>query len=377
MMDFITKGGNSLGNYEDFLKVSQDDDGLYKVKSKRIAMKHRLSMGTIVSDAMIKVKFKNGAYLGTVEEYFIAKMKVGDRFFFAGRPLELLQVKDLIAFVKLSEKKTANVVSWMGARMSLSSMLADKILEIFQEYNSGIIKSEEVRRVLPILDLQDKLSLVPDQNTFLIESHRSKEGYHLFFYPFEGRMMHELMSALIAYRISLNFPISFNMAMNDYGFELLSDIEIPVEEFLEEDLFSLKDLEEDIMRSINESQMAKRKFREIASIAGLVFQGFPGKPMTFKHLQTNSSILYGVFQEYDPENLLLKQAHREVLDLNIGQINILQIFEKINHQQFIIQSPGQFTPFSFPIMVDRLRAMLSSESIEDRIAKLRAQMLDG
>jgi ATP-dependent helicase Lhr and Lhr-like helicase len=374
MMDFITKGGNSLGNYEDFLKVSQDDDGLYKVKSKRIAMKHRLSMGTIVSDAMLKVKFKNGAYLGTVEEYFIARMKIGDRFFFAGRPLELLQVKDLHAYVKLSEKKTKNVVSWMGARMSLSSKLSDKILEIFQEYNSGIIKSEELRRVLPILDLQDKLSIVPDQNTFLIESHRSKEGYHLFFYPFEGRMMHELMSALIAYRISLNYPISFNMAMNDYGFELLSDSPISAEDILEEDIFSLKNIEEDILHCVNESEMSRRKFREIASISGLVFQGYPGKPMTFKHIQANSGLLYQVFEQYDPDNLLLKQAKKEALNQQMEQDMFIKAIKKLNQKLLVVKHPVQFTPFSFPIMVDRLsRTNISSETIEDKIAKIMAQ----
>lgn len=374
MMDFITKGGNSLGNYEDFLKVSLDEDGLYKVKSKKIAMKHRLSMGTIVSDAMLKVKFKNGAYLGTVEEYFIAKMKIGDRFFFAGRSLELLQVKDLNAFVKLSEKKTTNVVSWMGARMSLSSMLSDKILEIFQEYNSGIIKSEEVRRVLPILDLQDKLSIVPDKDTFLIESHRSKEGYHLFFYPFEGRMMHELMSALIAYRISLNFPISFNMAMNDYGFELLTDTPISAEDVLEEDIFSMNNIEEDILHCVNESEMSRRKFREIASIAGLVFQGYPGKPMTFKHIQANSGLLYQVFEQYDPDNLLLKQAKLEALNQQMEQDMFIQAIHKLNQKKFVVKHPVQFTPFSFPIMVDRLsRTNLSSETVEDKVAKIMAQ----
>lgn len=374
MMDFITKGGNSLGNYEDFLKVNQDEDGLYKVLSKRIAMKHRLSMGTIVSDAMIKVKFKNGAYLGTVEEYFIAKMKIGDRFFFAGRGLELVQVKDLTAYVKLSEKKTTNVASWLGARMSLSSMLADKILGIFQEYNSGIIKSEELRRVLPILDLQDKLSVVPDQNTFLIESHRSKEGYHLFFYPFEGRMMHELMSALIAYRISLNFPISFNMAMNDYGFELFTDSPISAEDILEEDIFSLKNIEEDILHCVNESEMSRRKFREIASIAGLVFQGFPGKPMTFKHIQANSGLLYQVFEQYDPENLLLKQAKKEALNQQMEQEMFIKAIKKLNQKKIVVKHPVQFTPFSFPIMVDRLsRTNISSETVEDKIAKIMAQ----
>ncbi len=375
VMDFITKGGASLGSYEDFLKVVEDEDGKFRVKSKKIAMKHRLSMGTIVSDVALKVKFKNGAYLGTVEEYFISKLKLGDRFFFAGRNLELLQVKGLDVFVKVTEKKTSNVVSWMGARMSLSSMLSHKIREIFREYNQGIIKSEEVRKVLPILDLQSKLSIVPDENTFLIESLQSRDGYHLFFYPFEGRMMHELMSALIAYRISQSFPVSLNMAMNDYGFEILSDVPISAEEILEDDIFSLKNIEDDILHCVNESEMSRRKFREIASIAGLVFQGYPGKPTSFKHIQANSSLLFQVFEQYDPENLLLKQAREEALTQQMEQEMFIQAMKKLNRLEIVVKHPTQFTPFSFPIMVDRLsRTNISSESVEDKVAKILAQM---
>jgi len=374
MIDFITKGGNSLGSYEDFLKVSLQEDGLFRVTNKRIAMKHRLSMGTIVSDVMLKVRFKNGAYLGTVEEYFISKMKIGDRFFFAGRNLELVLVKEMSAYVKVSEKKAKNVVSWLGARMSLSSKLAEKIRELLEDYNKGIVKSEEIRRVLPILDLQARLSIVPNRDTFLIEFHRTSEGYHIFFYPFEGFMIHELMSALIAYRISVSYPASLNMAMNDYGFEILSDSPIPIEELLEEDLFSMKNLKEDLLHCVNESEMTRRKFREIASISGLVFQGYPGKPTTFKHIQANSSLLYQVFNTYDPDSLLLKQAHQEALNSQMGQDKFILAMEKLNKQKIVIKHPVQFTPFSFPIMVDRLnRASISSESIEDRVAKIQAQ----
>jgi ATP-dependent Lhr-like helicase len=375
ILEFITKGGSSLGSYDDYLKVVVEEDGMYRVKNKKIAMKHRLSMGTIVSDVSMKVKFKNGAYLGTVEEYFIAKLKVGDRFYFAGRNLELLYVKGLDAVVQVTTKKTNQVVSWMGARMSLSSKLAHQLREIFKEYNQGIIRSEEVRRVLPILDLQQQLSLVPDNQTFLIESLQTREGHHLFFYPFEGRMVHELLSALLAYRIAQRFPISFSMAMNDYGFELFSDVRVDIEELLEEDLFSLDQLEEDILHCINESELSKRKFREIASIAGLVFQGYPGKPTSFKHIQANSGLLFQVFEEYDPENLLLKQARSEALNQQMEKEMFVEAVRKINRQSIQVRYPSQFTPFSFPILVDRLsRTSLSSESVEDKITKILAQM---
>ncbi|SNS45453.1 ATP-dependent helicase Lhr and Lhr-like helicase [Belliella buryatensis] len=376
LLTFITQGGESLQSYEEFSKVEIMEDGLFKVTNKRTAMRHRLSMGTIVSDPMLKVKFKNGAFLGMIEEYFMSKLKPGDRFFFSGRNLEFLKIKDTVALVQLSSKKSNNIPSYMGGRISLTSKLSGKIREILEATNQGKFETEEVKFLAPLLELQQRLSLIPDRDTFLIEKNISKEGHHVFFYPFEGRMVHEILGALIAYRISVSYPISFSIAMNDYGFELLSDSPIPIEEMLEEDLFRRDGLKEDIYHCVNESEMAKRRFRDVATIAGLVFQGFPGKPMKFKHLQATSGILYGVFDEYDPENLLLRQAHREVLDMQMEQDKVLQAITKINRQRIVLKSPGQFTPFSFPIMVDRLRASLTSESLEDRIAKMKAKLIE-
>lgn len=375
-LNFVTKGGETLGGYEEFSKVGMGEDGIFRIKDKKTAMRHRLSMGTIVSDPMLKVRLKNGTFLGMIEEYFFSKLKPGDRFFFSGRNLEFVQIKDMSAIVKLSTRKSSNTPSYMGGRISLTSKLSGKIREILRDASQGIFASEEVMYVAPLLDLQQRLSLIPDDNTLLIEKNISKEGHHLFFFPFEGRMVHEILGSLLAYRISVNYPITFSIAMNDYGFELLSDSPIPIEDILEEDLFSEHNLEADILRCVNESEMAKRKFRDVATISGLVFQGFPGKPVRFKHLQSNSGILYGVFEDYDPDNLLLEQAHREVLEMQMERDSIFEAIRKINRQQIVLKKPGQFTPFSFPIMVDRLRATLSSESLEERIAKMRAQMLD-
>ncbi|WP_194976676.1 ligase-associated DNA damage response DEXH box helicase [Aquiflexum lacus] len=375
-ISFITKGGSSLSGYEEFSKVESDNEGVFRIKDKKSAMRHRLSMGTIVSDPMLKVRFKNGTYLGMVEEYYFSKMKPGDRFFFAGRNLEFVAIREMSAIVQLSKKKGTSTPSYMGGRISLTSKLSVKIREILEDAVNGIYASEEAMYVSPLLELQNRLSLVPDRSTLLIEKNVSKDGYHVFFYPFEGRMVHEILGALIAYRISVSYPLSLSIAMNDYGFELLSDVPIPIEDLLEEDLFTEKNLADDIIACINESEMAKRKFRDVATISGLVFQGFPGKPVKFKHLQANSGILYGVFEDYDPDNLLLKQAHHEVLTMQMEKNKILEAIQKINRQQIILKSPGQFTPFSFPIMVDRLRATLSSESLEDRIAKMKAILVE-
>ncbi len=226
----------------------------------------------------------------------------------------------------------------------------------------------------PIMRLQSRWSLIPDKDTLLVESFRTQEGYHLLVYPFEGRFVHELLGALTAWRISRLQPISFSIAMNDYGFELLSDTPIPFEEALEQDLFSMENIEEEMLESLNSTEMARRRFREIAAIAGLVFQGFPGKPITGKHLQSSSQIIFDVLQEYEPDNLLLQQARREAFELQLEKERFISSMQRINKQQIRLERPPRPTPFAFPIMVDRLRERLSSEKLEDRINRMQLSL---
>jgi ATP-dependent Lhr-like helicase len=225
-----------------------------------------------------------------------------------------------------------------------------------------------------LLHLQSEISEIPGKNTLLIEYIASGEGYHMYVYPFEGRFVHEVLGALAAYRISRIEKISFSIAMNDYGFELYSDKPIPLEEALELDLFTLDNIMEDLEVSINKSEMAKRKFRDIATISGLVFQGYPGKNISTKHLQSSSNILYQVFEEYDPENLLVKQAKEEVVTLQLDYTRLIDALRRIQKQQIRLLRPIKFTPFSFPIMADRLREKLTSEKLSDRILKLQDQL---
>jgi ATP-dependent Lhr-like helicase len=377
MMEFITVGGKALGSYEEFSKVSRQEDGLYKVTNRKIAMRHRLSIGTIVSDPMIQVKFLTGGYIGSVEESFITKLNPGDVFWFAGRNLEFIQIKEMKALVRRSKKKTGTIPRWMGGRMPLSSRLAEMIRLELQNASANDLDSIELKTITPILQLQKTISRIPDHQSLLIEKCKSKEGYHVFFYPFEGRFVHEVLAALVAYRISVTQPISLSIAMNDYGFELLSESPIPIEDSLEMDLFQTRHLMDDIFASINESEMGKRRFREIAAIAGLVFQGYPGKNISTKHLQASSGILYGVFESYDPENLLLTQARQEVVQIQMEKTRLFQVIQRINKQEIHLVSTRKISPFAFPIMVDRLsRNNLSSENLTDRILRLQVELLD-
>ncbi|MDB4925126.1 ligase-associated DNA damage response DEXH box helicase [Mucilaginibacter sp.] len=374
LLDFITNGGKTLAQYDEFLKV-EVENGLYKVNNRRVAMRHRLSIGTITSEMSIRVKWLSGGSLGTVEESFISKLKPGNTFWFAGRSLEFVRIKEMTAYVKKSNSTKGMIPSWNGGRMPLSSQLSAVFRDKLDEVAHGIEKDEEVVALKPLFDLQAQLSHLPQSHEFLIESFKSREGHHLLFYPFEGRLVHEGMASLLAYRISRVKPASFSIAMNDYGFELLTDEDIPIEQALEDlDFFSIDNLLEDIQHSLNANEMARRRFRDIAHIGGLVFTGYPGQQVKNKHLQASSSLLFDVFSEYEPDNLLVRQAYNEALSFQLEEFRLRAALQRIITQNIILKIIERPTPFAFPIMVDSLgRERLTTESMEDRIAKMARQ----
>ena len=369
LLDFITTGGATLSQYDEFLKVELEN-GLYKVNNRRVAMRHRLSIGTITSEVSLRVKLLHGGGLGSIEEYFISRLKPGDTFWFAGRSLEFIRVKEMTAFVKKSNAKKGLIPSWLGGRMPLSSQLAAVFRDKLDEVARGIEKDEEVIALKPLFNLQSSLSHLPQSHEFLIESFRSRDGHHLLFYPFEGRLVHEGMASLIAFRLSKLKNATFSIAMNDYGFELLTDDDVLLKEALEQDLFSIHNLLDDIQHSLNANEMARRRFRDIAHIGGLVFTGYPGQPVKNRHLQASTSLLFEVFSEYEPDNLLVRQAYNEALAFQLEEFRLREALQRISKQQVIIKEIDRPTPFAFPIMVDSLREKLTTESLEERVSKM-------
>jgi ATP-dependent Lhr-like helicase len=373
VLQHLTIGGKALQQYDEYKKV-EIENGIYKINNRRIAMRHRMHIGTIVSDAMLKVKLMSGGFIGVIEEWFISRLEPGEVFTLAGRNLELVMIKDMTVMVRKSSAKKSIVPSWMGGRMSLTANLG-KILR--QTFNKALTDEDciELKSLHGLFELQQQLSHIPRDNELLVEQVEDKNGYHLLVYPFEGRQVHEAMSAILAYRIGRITPITFSISMNDYGFELLSDQPIPVDDSNVRELFTLDDLLLDIQKSMNSTEMARRKFRDIAVIGGLIFQGMPGEKKKARHLQSSASLLFKVFEEYDPNNLLLKQAYHEVLVQQMDEARLRQALSRICQSHIIVTFPKQITPLSFPIIVDGLnRNNYSSEKLEDRVKKMQAQL---
>lgn len=382
LLNFITTGSQSLQAYDEYKKVEIEDDGTFKVNDRGVAMRHRLQIGTIVSDAMLTVKFITGGYLGSIEEWFVSKLNPGDSFTFAGRNLELVRIKNMQVLVRKSPKKNSKVPSWQGGRMTFSAQMSELLREEMYEAKASvdagttttIRRSRELKALKPIFDRQQKESIIPGKGEFLIETFKTREGFHAIFYPFEGRFVHEALASLFAYRISLLQPISFTLAFNDYGFELLSDQEFDMQQVLDNNLFTAEYLMDDLQKSLNATEMARRKFRDIAVIAGMVFTGYPNKMIKTKHLQSNSQLLFSVFRDYEPDNLLFLQSYRETFEHQLEEGRLRLALERIAHQQTVWKACEKPTPFAFPIITDRLREKLSSEKIEDRIKRMLEQL---
>ena len=371
LLNFLVLGSQSLQSYDEYKKVEVLEDGRFKVNNRGVAMRHRFQIGTIVGDADLTVRYQKGGYIGTIEEWFISKLHRGDVFTFAGRNLEFIRIRDMQVLVQKTSKKTAKVPSWMGGRLTLSAQMSELLRrELYSAALPGEEQSLEIRSLGPLFERQRWESIVPGPGEFLIETFRTREGYHHLFYPFEGRFVHEAMASLLSYRISLLSPITFSLAYNDYGFELLSDQELDMQMVLDNDLFTAAYLMEDLQKSLNATEMARRKFRDIAVISGLVFTGYPNKGIKMKHLQSNSQLLFDVFRDYEPDHLLYQQAFRETFEHQLEEGRLRIALERIASQQVVWKPCEKPTPFSFPIITDRLREKLSSEKLADRIQRM-------
>jgi len=374
VLNFIVTGGASLTAYEDYRKVEIMPDGRYAVTGRRIAMRHRLGIGTIVSDVVMSVKFMKGTWIGSIEEWFVSRLQPGDVFWFAGKNLELVQVKEMTVLVKNNHSKKGIVPSWQGGRMPLSTQMSHMLRQKLHEAATDTYADPELKAIQPLLRTQRKRSSVPRKDELLAEYITTREGFHLFVYPFEGRLVHEGLASLVAYRLAKQQPTTFTLAYNDYGFELLSDQPIPVDANVLHDLLSEENMMDDIQASVNLAEMARRRFRDIAGIAGLVFKGFPGKYKKDKHLQASSQLFFNVFRDFEPDNLLYRQAYQEVLEFQLEESRMRSALQRIGQQKIIFNRCEKPTPFCFPILVDGMREKISTEKLEDRVRKMVIQL---
>lgn len=366
VLAFIVQGGKALAHYPDYHRVVRDEHGLYRVIDRKLALRHRLSIGTITSDGHVSVQFAKGGRLGAVEESFIGRLRPRDRFQFAGKTLELVQLKDMTAYVRLAKRNDGIVPRWQGSRMPLSSMLADAV----QATLAGPRDTPELRAVAPLLDTQARLSALPTPDTLLAEQLATREGWHLFLYPFAGRAVHEGLAALLALRWGRLHANTFAFAVNDYGLAITAQAPHMLDAEALRALLAEGDLFDDLQASLNLAEMARRQFRDIARVSGLLPPSLPGRaPRSMRQLQASSGLLFDVLSRFDADHVLLEQARREVFESQLDLQALQATLADCAQRRLLLQAPASLTPLSFPLWAEAMRGSLSTEDWSTRMRR--------
>ncbi len=369
---FVCRGGTSLTAYPEYHRVKVVD-GVWRVPDRQIARRHRLQIGTIVSDASLAVKwFGGGQTLGHVEEGFIARLHKGDNFVFAGRVLEFVHIREMAAYVRLARKAKGAVPAWNGGKMPLSSELAAAVQRVLDEAGSGQLEGPELQAAAPMLQAQQRLSRLPHSSRLLVERLHTREGHHLFIYPFAGRNVHIGLAQLLAWRLAQQSPNTFSLSVNDYGLEILAAEPVDLQVARQAGWLNADNLLQDVLASLNAGELAQRRFREIARVSGLVFGGYPGAPKSMRQLQASSSLFFEVFRTYDPGNRLLGQAQAEVLQQELELQRLSQTLQRLQALPLDLVELRVASPFAFPLLVERLREGLSTEKLKDRLDRMLA-----
>ena len=378
-MDFAARGGPALAAYPDFARI-RERFGRWYVAGPAIARRHRMSIGTITSDAAVEVKWLRGGRLGTVEESFISRLNEGDRFIFAGRTLKLFRFDGLTAWVRRAKASAVGVAvpRWNGGRMPLSTLLASEVQGLVADGPSASEMTAELSAVEPLLATQSAWSRRPRRESLLIERVRSRDGHHAFLYPFEGRLVHEGLAALVAWRIAQQSPATLVFTVNDWGFQILGRQRLgPVgpaggETFWRR-VLSPANLLEDLLACLNGTEMARRQFREIARVAGLIAGGGSGRKGE-RNLQASAGLLFDVLEEHDPDNMLLEQARREVLEAQFEYRRLHAALERMVAEEIVIVEPSRLSPLGFPLWAEQIQSRLSTQGWLERITDMAREL---
>jgi ATP-dependent Lhr-like helicase len=353
-------------------------EGRYRMVDRPLIRLHRLAMGTITSNTAVRVVYTNRREIGSVEEAFVSRLKKGDVFFFAGRQLQYVQLQDMVLYVKNTQRQSTVTPTWTGGQLALSHTLSHHLRHQVEAVGRQLAgeappTDPEIQAILPILEAQRRLSTLPKADQLLVETCATREGEHLYGFPLEGRFVHQGLGLLWSYRFAQQQPATFTISVNDYGFELLGPKGYPYRELFSSQFFNLDQWEADLAAGLNLSELTQRQFRGIAQVAGLVFPGYPGARKTGSQLQVSSSLLYQVFSKYEPDNLLLMQAQREVLDQQLESHRLAQTLARLGPRSLVWQPTPRPSPLAFLLLVERLSSRLSNESLQDRIERLKQQ----
>jgi ATP-dependent Lhr-like helicase len=366
ILNFIATGGYALKAYDRFRRLVPETGGMWRIARPQIAQQHRLNAGVIVEQPLLTVRFRNGRKLGTVEEGFASALTPGDRFFFAGLSLEVEQFKDTDIIVRASSK-SAQVVTYGGQRMSMSTHLANRVRHMLCDRNDWHRFPDDVREWL---EVQSERSVLPEPHQLLVETFPHEGHHYMVAYSFEGWNAHQSLGMLITRRMESAGLKPLGFVANDYGLACygLEPIRDP------KALFSPDILEQEFVTWVESSMLLKTAFREVAVIGGLVERQHPGKKKTGRQVSFSTDLIYDVLRRYEPEHLLLRaawdDARRRMTELG----RLVRLVDRASATMLHVELE-RITPMAVPLMVIVGREALPPGAEADESLLMQAEEL--
>ena len=358
VIEFVSTGGYALRAYDKFKKILREKDGHWRVAHPKFIGQHRFSAGIIVDVPMLNVRFGNGRNLGKVEENFAATLSPGSSFTFAGMALEVVSIKDMDLIVRAA-KKAAQIPSYMGARMPLTTHLASRVRAMLTDRAGWARFPDDVREWL---EMQDHRSQMPGPEQLLVETFPHDKLHYMVCYPFEGWNAHQSLGMLLTRRMETRGLKPMGFVASDYalGVWSLDPVADPAS------LFSADILADEFSEWIENSYLLKRAFREVAVISGLVERQHPGKRKTGKQVTFSTDLIYDVLRKYEPDHLLLEAAWADARArlTDVGRLGdfLDRATDSILHVEL-----ERVSPLAVPLMVMIGRESVAQGSVDDEL----------
>lgn len=358
VLHFIEGGGYALRAYDRFKRLTQDDDGSWRVSHPRFIQQHRLNAGIIVDQPALAVRFANGRKLGTVEEGFAAQLRPGDSFFFSGMALEVVRMDTSDLTVRATSKQ-ARIPSWGGSRMAMSTRLADRVRHFLAEPEEWHRFPPDVREWL---EMQKLRSTLPQPGQLLIETFPHEGRHYLVCYSFEGWNAHQSLGMLLTRRMESQGLMPLGFVANDYALAVygMKPVTDPAS------LFSADILDHEFVDWVEQSSLLKRAFRDVAVISGLIERQHPGKRKTGRQVTFSTDLIYDVLRKYQPDHLLLKAAWA---DARARMTDVGRLGDLIDRagQTMLHVTLDRVSPLAVPVLILIGREHVAQTAAEDAL----------
>jgi ATP-dependent helicase Lhr and Lhr-like helicase len=358
VLSFIENGGYALKAYDRFKRLTREEDGTWRVSHPRFIQQHRMNAGIIVDVPLYDVRFRGGRKLGTVEDNFAATLSPGDTFFFAGLVLEVERIDGTDLIVRASSK-SARIPTYLGARMAMSTNLAERVRVFLHDRDQWPRFPDDVRDWLQVQEHRSKLP-APDQ--LLVETFPHEHRHYMVAYSFEGWNAHQSLGMLITRRMESAGLRPLGFVSNDYALACygLDPIEDPAA------LFSADILEEEFVDWVQGSSLLKRAFREVAVIGGLVERHHPGKRKSGRQVSFSTDLIYDVLRRYEPDHLLLKAAWNDARTRMTDVGRLAALLDRAAGTMVHVRL-DRVSPMAVPVLVIIGRERTATGTVDDSL----------